>query len=56
MLPRRVAERIVYQGNTQIFGWKGASSKTKDIGYVALDRRGRVEKENLGLFLVALQS
>ena len=56
MLPRRVTKRIVNQGDAQIFGRKGASSETKDIGYVALDRRGGVEEEDLGFSLIAVQA
>ena len=56
MFPGAISEGIVNQGNAKVFGWKGASVETKDSRDVALDLRGRIEKEDLGLFLVAVQS
>ena len=56
MFPRGVPEGIFNQGNAKVFGWKGASIETKDFRNVALDLRGGIKKEDLGLIIVAFQT
>ena len=56
MFPRGVSEGIINQGDAKVFGWKGASVETQDIRDMALNQRGRIEEEDLGLVFVTIQS
>jgi hypothetical protein len=54
--PGDVSKGFVEEGNTQIFGQKGASSETQDLINVELYWHWGVEEEDLGFVLVNIHS
>jgi hypothetical protein len=55
-LPIAISKSFIDKGNVEIFGRKGATCKSQDVGNMNLNMNGLVKKEELGFFYINVHS